>query len=199
VISEESQRLTHRLYEASIVSWYALQTRSRYEKQAARLLQEKSLEVFLPLWRVQRKWNTSQRVVELPLFAGYLFCSFDAENRHQVLATNGIVRVVGVGQTPVPVDVEELDAIRKVLDSGQPLSHYEYLQSGDRVRIERGVLSGTEGVLVQARNEHRLVISVTLLQRSVAVTIDRDWVSVIGPTATAEASPARLIGPGRQP
>lgn len=161
--------------------WYAVHVHSRHEKQVALVLREKQIATFLPLYRVERTWATSRRTIELPLFAGYVFCTFEPAERQAVISTHGVVRIVGIGHTPTPIDPEELEAIRVIADSGLPASPCEHLQSGDRVTIERGALAGTEGILIQVRNERRLVVSISLLKRSVAVTLDRDWIRPISP------------------
>ena len=165
------------------MQWYAIQVRSRHEQQVARVLREKHVETFLPMYTVQRKWSTSRRTVALPLFAGYLFCSFDLADRNAVLSTRGVVRIVGVGRTPTPVDPAELDAIKAVVESGRAPAPCGYIKMGERVQIESGPLAGTKGILLHAKNERLLVVSITLLQRSVSVTLESESVRPASGTA----------------
>jgi len=161
------------------LAWHALRTRSNYEKIASAFLEDRGIEQFLPLWQPSKRW--SDRVVEnrLPLFPGYLFCRFDARYRTPVLAALGVVSIVAFGGKPAKIDDAEIEAIRRALGSGQNVEPYPYLREGQQVRIERGPLEGMEGILVKKRS-WRIVISVELLRRSVAVEIDPGSIAPIG-------------------
>jgi transcription antitermination factor NusG len=159
--------------------WFALQVRSRHEKNIATLMHGKGYEPFLPLYKGRRRWSDRFKEMELPLFPGYLFCRFDVQNRLPVLTTPGVFLVVGRARTPVPVDDSEIAAIQKIVASGLEGKPWPFLQVGARVRIECGALCGLEGILLDFKGRHRLVVSVTLLQRSVAVEIDGAWLSPV--------------------
>ncbi|PYU87474.1 MAG: hypothetical protein DMG08_28010, partial [Acidobacteria bacterium] len=92
-----------------------------------------------------------------------------------ILVTPGVRQVVGTGKTPVPVDESEIAALQSIVVSRLQARPWPFLQVGQRVRIEQGPLSGVEGILLDSQKRERLVVSVTLLQRSVAVEIDGDW------------------------
>jgi len=169
--------------------WFALQTRSRYEHFVASMLSGKGYEPFLPVYTCRRRWSDRIKEFELPLFPGYLFCQFDSRNRLPILTTPGVIQVVGVGKTPVPVDESEITAIQVLMGSGLPGRPWAFLQIGQRVRIERGPLAGVEGMLTGFRGRYRLVLSVTLLQRSVAVEVDGAWIDARN-TSPAPALPA---------
>ncbi len=156
--------------------WFALQTKSRYEHFVAAMLSGKGYEPFLPVYTCRRRWSDRMKEFELPLFPGYLFCRFDPRNRLPILMTPGVIQVVGVDKTPVPVDESEITAIQILMGSGLPGRPWACLQIGQRVRIERGPLAGVEGTLTGFRGRYRLVMSVTLLQRSVAVEVDGAWI-----------------------
>src|SRR5579883_492907 len=156
--------------------WYALQVRSNFEKVTAAHLQSRGFAPLLPLYRSRRTWSDRLTTIDLPLFPGYLFCSFDINKRLPVLSTPGVVKVVGAGNRPIPVHLDQIKALHAIGEAGCPAEPWPYLEAGQRVRIERGVLCGIEGVLIEIRKVHRIVVSVTLLQRSVSVEIDRDWV-----------------------
>jgi transcription antitermination factor NusG len=162
-------------YRAAL-PWYALQVRTRYEKQVAAALLVKGYEGFLPMFRKKSRWSDRIKEVELPLFPGYLFCRFDINKRLPILITNGVMRVVGAGKTLHPIDECEISAILTVVASGLQAEPFPYLEIGQRVRIEHGSLSGVEGILIGAKRPAKLILSVTLLQRSVAVEIDERWV-----------------------
>lgn len=159
--------------------WFALQVRAGNEKTVAALLRGKGYEWFLPLHKSRRRWSDRIKEIELPLFPGYLFCRFDVEKRLPILKTPGVLLVVGIGKTPIPIDQAEMSAIRTLIKSGLPSQPSPFLQSGERVRIHYGPLCGLEGILLHFRGRHQLVLSVTLLQRSVAVVLDATWVRPI--------------------
>jgi transcription antitermination factor NusG len=156
--------------------WYALQVRPRFEKAVASTLLSKGYEGFLPLYRHRSRWSDRVKEVHLPLFPGYLFCRFDLNKRLPILVTPGVIQVVGIGKAPHEVDEEEVAALQSLVISGLQAEPRSYLNVGERVRIGVGPLAGVEGILVLVKNAHRLVISVSLLQRSVSVEIDESWV-----------------------
>ena len=156
--------------------WFALQTRCRYESFVAKQLAHKGYEILLPLYECRRRWSDRIKELELPLFPGYVFCRFNPLVRLPILMTPGVIQVVGIGRSPVPVDDAEIAAIQTAVQSGLPRQPWPFLQIGQRVRVECGPLCGLEGILVDFKGRHRLVLSMTLLQRSVAVEVDGAWV-----------------------
>jgi len=148
---------------------------------------------FLPLYRTGRAWSDRIKELHLALFPGYLFCRFDPDNRLPVLSTPHVHLIVGVGRTPVPVDESEIRAVQLICNSGLGPSPWPYLRTGQRVRIEGGPLFGVEGILIGVKNSRRLVVSVTLLQRSVAVEIDQQWARPVGPLLRRPAADAALL------
>ena len=161
-------------------SWFALVTRPRHEKSAAVSLRAKGLEEFLPLHRARRRWTDRVQAIDLPLFPGYLFCRFGMEEYVRVVQTPGVRAVVGFGGKPVPVAASEIDALQAVLGSGCGVQPWPYLTAGDRVRLEDGPLAGIEGILLREKTQCRVVVSVELLHRSVAVEIARESVVALG-------------------
>lgn len=157
--------------------WFALQVRARYEQRVADHLDGKGYELFLPLYKCRKRWSDRIKEVEAPLFPGYLFCRLNPQDRLPLLKTPGVIQVVGSHRTPTAVDEHEIEAIQAMVASGIPNQPWPFLATGDRVRIESGPLSGLEGILVEFKGNHRLVLSVTLLQRSVAVEIDSAFVA----------------------
>jgi transcription antitermination factor NusG len=121
--------------------------------------------------------------VELPLFPGYVFCRFNPADRLPILTAPGVVQIVGVGKVPAPVDDNELAAVRRILDSRLLAEPWPFLNVGERVLVAHGSLNGLEGIIVALKKNCRLVVSVTLLNRSVAVEIDRSWIRPFGSAA----------------
>lgn len=164
--------------------WFALQVRAGMEKIAAASLRGKGYEDFLPLYRVQRRWSDRIKEVEVPLFPGYLFCRFDPLDRLvPVLTTPGVSRIVSAGRTPIPIPEQEMEAVHTIIQSGLAAEPWPFLRAGCQIAIDRGPLAGLDGVLTRVAGGHRLVVSVSLLQRSVAVQVDRAWVRDISSTA----------------
>jgi transcription antitermination factor NusG len=159
--------------------WFALRTRSNFEKVAAIALENKGLVPYLPTYRNRRRWSDRVVVADTPLFQGYVFCRFDPLNRLPVLTTTGVISIVGCGTEPAPIDDSEIDAIEAILRSGLATEPCPFLREGQRVRVKRGSLIGVEGILTKKKSDFRLVISVSMLQRSIAVEIDRDWIEVV--------------------
>lgn len=170
--------------------WFALQVRSRWEESTAKLLTGKGYEILLPKYRLSRRRGARTRMIDAPLFQGYVFCRFDVLKRLPVLVTPGVVAIVSRGRIPVPVAPTEITAIRTLVDAGVEAEPFPYLEVGQRVRIDDTALRGMEGILVAFKGSRRIVVSVTLLQRSVALAIDRAMVTPID-----EAQPASSVPP----
>ena len=169
--------------------WFALQVRTRWESSTAVLLSGKGYEILLPTYQTKKRWNGRVRQLNAPLFPGYVFCQFDALNRLPILVTPGVIAVVGRGRVPVPVDDAEIAAIQTVVSSRLRAEPWPYLEIGQKIRIESDALYGLEGVLINFKGNHRIVVSVSLLRRSVALEIDRDCVSPLGPTRAPALEP----------
>jgi transcription antitermination factor NusG len=165
--------------ETSPHPWLALTVRPRHEKSVALHLSGKGYTQYLPLYRSRRQWSDRVQHVDLPLFAGYVFSRFDPLRRLPVLTIPGVLSLVSFGQGPEPVDAAELEAIRRIAESGVPVEPWPFLKIGQRVLVERGPLAGLEGVLLKMRSQCRIVVSVTMLQRSVAAEVGRDCISPI--------------------
>jgi len=153
--------------------WFALYTRSRFEKQVAEQLERKRMPVFLPLRREVHRWQDRYQKVEVPMFRGYLFAQFspDSPERTAVLRTAGVVRIVGFGQKDAEVPAEQIESLRRVAEDGALLHSHRYLRIGQRVKIASGALAGVEGILVRIRKQDRLVIAVDAIRQAVAVEL----------------------------
>jgi transcription antitermination factor NusG len=149
----------------------------------ATLLRGKGYEPFLPVYKRRRQWSDRIKELELPLFPGYLLCRFNPVARLPILVTPGVIQVVGIRKEPTPVDDAEIAAIQAAVRSGLPREPWPFLHVGQRVRVESGPLSGLEGILLDLKGRHRVVLSVSLLQRSVAVEVDDAWVIPINSAA----------------
>jgi len=177
-----------------IERWFAVQVRRRWESSTALLLSGKGYQTLLPTYKERKRWNGRLREVNAPLFPGYVFCQFDTQRRLPILVTPGVIAVVSQGKVPLPVDDAEIAAIRTLVSSGVPVEPWPFLEIGQKVRIESDALLGLEGILVQFKGNHRVVLSVSLLRRSVALEIDRASVRPLGRVRVAALD---AIGPHR--
>lgn len=157
--------------------WFALSVKSRYEKIVAMFLENKGYEWFLPLYKARRLWSDRIKEIDTPLFPGYIFCQLDIYDRLPILVIPGVQHVVGGAKLPTPIESSEIEALQALSRTELAREPWPFLKAGDRVRIEYGSLAGAEGILLKIKGRHRLILSVTLLQRSVAVDIDSAWVS----------------------
>jgi transcription antitermination factor NusG len=155
-------------------AWFAIQTWPRYEKKVAAELEKKEVKAFLPLLKNKHQWSDRTRVVELPLFPGYVFVNIQQtlDARVPVLRTNGVTSFVGVrGGSPVPES--EIESVRTLLNRGISFQAHPFLTIGQRVRILSGSLRGVEGVLTgKANGDPSLVVSIQIIERSVAIHLN---------------------------
>jgi transcription antitermination factor NusG len=164
--------------EAGSVQWFALAVKPRHDKAVARSLESKGFETFVPLFTRRRCYSTRYKDSELPLFPGYVFCRFDAGFRLPIVTTPGITQILGNGNSPSPLSETEINSLQTAVRAQLPIEPFPYLKVGQRVRIEEGVLSGVEGIVIRMKQSFRLVLSITLLQRSVLLEVDRVGISV---------------------
>jgi transcription antitermination factor NusG len=156
------------------MSWLAVTTRPNLEKGATAALGAKGLEAYLPVHRVRRRWSDRIKEMDVPLFAGYTFCRPDPVQH--VLPAPGVTGIVSFGDRPALIDDSEIAAVRKTLESGVPVEPWPFVREGQPVTIAYGPLAGVDGLVLKIKKQYRLVVSITLLQRSISVEIDRDWV-----------------------
>lgn len=152
--------------------WFALHTRSRHEKSVGQILERKQIEAFLPLYETIRRWRNGDHRVQLPLFPGYVFVRIPLLDRLHVLKIPGAVRLVGFDGAPLPLGDDEVESLRRALSAGVKAQPHPYLTVGRRVKITVGALAGREGVLIRRKGNMRVVLSITLIQRSIVVEAD---------------------------
>jgi transcription antitermination factor NusG len=162
--------------------WFALQVRARQEGSVGEQLKGQGYERFLPFYKLRKRWSDRIKEMDAPLFPGYLFCRFSPHNRLPILKTPGVIQIVGFNNVPAAVDEDEILSIQRLVLSGVQHQPCPFLAVGDRVRISAGPLLGLEGLLTDIKGSHRLVLSVSLLQRSVAVEIDSAFITPLART-----------------
>jgi transcription antitermination factor NusG len=156
------------------LSWYAVHTMPRHEKRIAAQLEEKRVSTFLPLLSQIHRWSDRRTKVEIPMFSCYAFVRIaqTAEERLKVLRTPGVLAFVGNQWQGTPIPEEQIESLRTAIREKIPCVAHPYIRIGQRVRIRGGSLDGTLGILVGQGSEHSVVVSVELLQRSVAVRVE---------------------------
>jgi len=178
--------------------WFAVYTRSHHEKSVAQQLQGRGIEHFLPLYTSARRWKDRVKMLQMPLFAGYLFVRVFPSQFLCVLQTHGVSRLVG-SPLPLPLEEKEIEQLRTWLSLSLAVEPNPYLRIGQLVRVRRGPLTDVEGILVRKKNGLRLVVSVDLIQRSVALEIDASDIVSVGNggrnTDYRDISPYRPVFP----
>ena len=157
----------------------ALVVRPQAERRVEIGLRQAGLETFVPWHKVRRRWSDRVKIIQQNLFSGYLFCRSEFSDRRLVLAQPGVESVVTFDHAPALIPDEQIAAVRQALQSGLPVGPWPFLKTGQRVRIEHGVLAGLEGSLARDPSGWRVVVSVQALERSVAVEVDRDMIRPI--------------------
>ena len=162
--------------------WFALRVKSRCEKIVATMVANKGFEEFLPLYHCRRRWSDRVKSVDFPLFPGYVFCRLNPRQRMPLLTIPGVLHFVGIGKAPAPIEDVEIAAIQTAVRSGLSIEPWPFLEIGQRVRLEDGPLAGLEGIFIGDSKQERIVVSITLLQRSIAVAIERHWAKPVDGT-----------------
>ena len=153
--------------------WLALRVRSTWEMKTAAGLRERGYEEFVPLYRQKRKWSDRTKMVDVPLFTGYIFVRFDAQNSQPIITTPGVIGFVGIDHIPIPIEDREVDALRIITEGTSNYGPCDFLRMGPQeIEIKHGPLAGLKGKIVRFKNQERLVVSVELLQKSVFVELD---------------------------
>jgi len=160
--------------ETEPVRWYALHTRARHERVVEQRLREQGMETFLPTVREVHRWSDRKKVVDVPLFSCYVFvrCALSADDRTKVFRVDSALGFVGTRGAGAPIPDEQIAGVRTVLSQTSPCRTHPFLKVGQRVRVCGGAMDGVEGVFLSENGDHSLVISVDVIQRSLAVRID---------------------------
>lgn len=160
----------------SALPWFAIRVKPKHEKTAAIAVSSRGYESFLPLYLSRRKYGDRFKNFHLPLFGGYFFARLDPFDRLPILQIDSVLGILGNGKELVSVPDDEIRSLQAAVESKLAVQPHPFLNVGDRVRLEEGPLRGAEGMLVNVKGQDHLVVSVTLLQRSVSVQIERQWV-----------------------
>jgi transcription antitermination factor NusG len=163
---------TPRLVERGSENWYALYTAPRHEKRVADQIGQQGISCFLPLYRSVRRWKDRRKELAMVLFPGYVFVQMPLQVRLRVLQLPGAVRLVTFNGQPAVLPAEEVESLRTRLSGSGNIEPHPYLNVGQRVRVRSGPLQGLEGIIVRTKDRCRIVLSIHLIMRSVAVEVD---------------------------
>lgn len=195
-------QLSHSTEPDSTLSWHAIYTRHQHGKAVADILSRKGFEIFLPQYTSTRQWKDRRKEISLPLFPSYVFIRGGLDGMLQIVMTPGVYWLVSLGERVAVIPQEEIDAVRRLIESSLRLEPHPFLKCGDWVRITSGPLEGVEGILVRKKGTFRLVLSVEMLQKSVAVEVDvstveraaRDAAQTVGSVWTVQPDTIGSIG-----
>lgn len=177
------------------LKWYAIAVASRKELSVAGALQAKSYECLVPLHKVRRVWSDRIKTTAVPLFGGYVFCRFDInERRLPILQTPAVRQIVSIAREPAPIPDVEIDSILAVLANGLAIEPYERMERGDRVVVTNGVFEGVEGEFMRYQGKDQLILTISLIQRSIVVHLDRAFVQ---PVRSGRKRPHTVVDPIR--
>jgi transcription antitermination factor NusG len=152
--------------------WYAVYTCANHEKRVAAEIEARDVEHFLPIYSSVRRWKDRRVTLDLPLFPGYVFVRLALRDRLRVLQIPNVVRLVGFNGQPAALPDDEMDILRSGFSLHLRAEPHPFLTVGRRVRITAGPFAGLEGVLKRKKSSLRVVVSLELIQRSVAVDVD---------------------------
>ena len=179
--------------------WHALHTRYQHEKAVADLLSRQGFETFLPLYTTVHRWKDRTKRLSLPLFPCYVFCRGGFDRRLQILKTPGVHSIVETARRPGVIPEAEITAIRRAVENALRIEPHPFLANGDWVKIKSGPLAGAEGILVRKRDQLRLVLSVEMLGRSVAVEVDPSHAEHVSGSEAKQILTCVRLGSATQP
>jgi transcription antitermination factor NusG len=159
--------------------WFAIQTKANFEQPVSNALEMKGFASFVPTYREPRKWSDRIKLVEVPLFGGYVFWRKDGDRTPPALTTPGVRSIVSFGRVPAPILDSEMEAVRRFVAAELDVKPWPFLRVGQSVRVEKGPLMGVEGILQEFKGSYRVVVSISLLQRSISAEVDGSWVRAI--------------------
>jgi transcription antitermination factor NusG len=180
-VSQTSVSEPHPFSSTDLEPWYAIRTKSRHEKIVSRQLEMDDLEFYLPTIQQSRQWSDRTKLIDLPLFPGYVFVrpQHFSSQKVQILRKAGVIGFVGNGRGAAAIPDNELNAVRLLLRNRIPYASHPYLKIGQRIRVSDGALRGVEGILVRLGSNNGLVVSIDSIQRSLVIQLQGYAVEVI--------------------
>ncbi|MGC2659471.1 MAG: UpxY family transcription antiterminator [Bryobacteraceae bacterium] len=157
------------------VQWFAIRVKPNFERTVDQSLNTLEYETYLPMAPQIRQWSDRVKELLMPIFPGYLFCRSDPSRRISILRTPGVLGFLNIGSGLSCIPDVEIESLRLLLNSGALARPFPHFQVGEQIRIEDGPLKGLEGILQEIKNGYRIIVSITLLQRSIAAEVDSAW------------------------
>lgn len=177
--------------------WYAIMVKATREKGIGEVLERKGYQHFAPSYQIVRRYGRRTKKTTRALFPGYLFCRFDRSDRLPILKVPGVLRIVGDTTGPLPVDSGEIESIQRALDSPLKFEPWPFLQPGEWVEIIDGPLRGVQGTLHSFTGTARILLTVSLLNRSLAVEVERAIIRPIGTSAKRRPPSVQSVAKAR--
>jgi len=187
------EEITNLARSAGTVQWHALYTRHQHENVVAQNLLGKGFDVFLPQYRALHRWKDRRKELLLPLFPSYVFIRGGLDRMLNIVTTPGVHSLISWSGRPADIPAEEIDAVRRMVESHLQVEPHPFLKCGDWVRIKCGPLEGIEGILLRKTRGYRLVLSVEMLSKSAAVEIDAGMVEVIRTAESKRETNQRIV------
>jgi transcription antitermination factor NusG len=159
-------------FELAKPNWFAVYTCARHEKCVAEQMARREIRAFLPVYRSVRRWKDRRKEIEMALFPSYVFVRVALRERLRVLEIPGVVGIVGAGGKPVPLADQEIEPFLHGVEGCLKMEPHPFMRVGRRVRVRSGPMAGMEGVLLRRKEGVRLIVSLEILMRAVAVEID---------------------------
>lgn len=154
------------------VAWFAIYTRPRHEKRVEGQLRQKGIESYLPLCQRLHRWSDRKKLVDVPLFSGYVFFHGDAKDRYDAVRSYGAVRIVTFDGRPAVVRDEEIENIKRILREIPSVESCPDVAVGDPVEIVSGPLTGVQGRIEEVRSERRLLVSIPSVRQALRFNVD---------------------------
>ena len=160
-------------------NWYALYLRSRYEQKTDAELKKKGIESFLPLIEVTRIWSDRKKKIKEPLFRGYIFVKTDLRNKINILQTNGVVQLVGIGEKPSSIPEEQINWIRLLTEHPAIIQKENFITRGQKVCVMNGPFTGIVGFVLEHKGKHKVVVTIESINQSVSLEIPAEMIEII--------------------
>jgi len=173
---------------ANVPRWYVVYTYPRHERAVADQLAHKSVEAFLPTYTKTSRWKDRRVKLELPLFPGYVFMRICIDQKLKALSIPSVIRILSFNGAPAPLNDADIDAVRLCIGRGAMLQPHSFIAIGERVRVRKGVFEGLEGIVVRHRNSCKLVVTIALIQKAVALELDADCLEHVRPSLAASSA-----------
>ncbi len=151
--------------------WYAVYTKSRFEKKVAEELEKKKVEYYLPMQKSLKQWSDRKKYIEEPLFKSYIFVKVSNQDYLDVLTTNGAVCYVTIGKEKIAIPDFQIEAVRTYLGEQEIDKTMGYFEEGNEVEVAYGSLKGLRGKLISAKDSRKLMVQIDAINQNITITL----------------------------